>query len=239
MTRKLLMGLILGLLLGGMTALRVSAQDEPRDKPRTPQGEATAPTDREKPDAAPRPAREVRERLREARQREVQTRREAPGPEIEQVVNRLKARLQDLREKQKKLVEAKASEQDQTEVREQITRTERELSALRERLAGGREPRDEFEAQARKIEEAGRRIRHIRAAAENLKAAGMDDVAQKLTEQAENMERDVRAARERLAGQREGRGGADPRDAEIRELRQQNERLQAEIRELQEKLEKR
>ncbi len=234
MTRKLMTGLILGLLLGGMTALRTPAQDEPRDKPRTPQGEATAPAERDKADAAPRPAREVRERLRE-----VVTRRESPGPEIEQVVNRLKARLQDMREKQKKLFEAKADEEDQAEVRAQIARTERELGAVQERLAGGREPRSEFEAQARKVEEASQRIRHIRAAAENLKAAGMDDVAQKLAEQAENMERDVRAARERLGRKREGRGGADPREAEIRELRQQNERLQAEIRELREKLEKR
>ena len=111
--------------------------------------------------------------------------------------------------------------------------------SLEQRLAGGRQPRPEFEAQARKIEEAARRLHHIRVAAENLKAAGIHDVAMKLTEQADKMEREIGEVKERLAREMERSGSPDPRDAEIRELRNQNERLQTEIRELRQKLERR
>jgi chromosome segregation ATPase len=158
---------------------------------------------------------------------------EAPGD------SHLKERLQDLRARQKKLDEANAPERARAEVREQIAGTERELNAVRERLDQGGKPRPEFEAQVRQIEEAARRIHHIRVAAENLKAAGVHDLAIKLTEQAQNMEREVGEAKERLARQMDRPGGADPRNAEIRELRDQNERLKVEIRELREKLEKR
>ena len=61
----------------------------------------------------------------------------------------------------------------------------------------------------------------------------------KLTEQADKMEREIGQVKERLAREMERPGSADPRDAEIRELRNQNERLQTEIRELRQKLERR
>jgi hypothetical protein len=230
--------LILGLLLGGVTALRASAQDDLRDKARAIQKEAAALAEQGRKDAAERLTKEAQELVREAERREAQAKQEAPRPEMEREVGHLKERLQDLLVKQKKLDEANAPERDRAEVREQIAGTERELNAVRERLAAGHQARPEFEAQVRMIEEAARRTHHIRVAAENLKAAGIHDLAMKLTEQAEKMEREIGEAKERLAREMDRPGGPDPRDAEIRELRQQNERLQAQIRDLRQKLER-
>jgi hypothetical protein len=239
MLRTISKALILGLLLAGVTILRASAQDELRDKARAIQKEAAVLAEQGHKEEAERLTKEAQELVREAELRAVQAKQETPRPEIEQAIGHLKERLQDLLVKQKKLVEAKASERDRAEVREQIAGTERELNAFRERSAAGHQARPEFEAQVRMIEEAARRTHHIRVAAENLKAAGIHDLAMKLTEQADTMEREVGEARERLAGKMDRPGGLDPRDAEIRELGQQNERLQAEIRELRQKLDKR
>jgi chromosome segregation ATPase len=239
MMRTISKALILGLLLGGVTALRASAQDDLRDKARAIQKEATALAERGRTEDAQRLTKEAQELLREAERREAQARQTTLRPDIEREVGHLKERLQDLLVKQKKLDEANAPERARTEVREQIAGTERDLNAVRERLDGGHQARPDFEARVRQIEEAARRTHHIRVAAENLKAAGIHDLAMKLTEQAEKMEREIGEAKERLAREMDRPGGADPRDTEIRELRQQNERLQAEIRELRQKLDKR
>lgn len=239
MMKMILKGVILTLLLGVPTLARASEADESREKARAFHRAAAALAEIGRTQAAEQLEREAQEILRDADRREGRDQGEALRPEMEREIGNLKERLQDLRVKQRKSAEANAPEPDQAEVREQIARTERELNALRERLGGGHTHRPEFEAQARKFEEAGRRIHHMRVAAENLKAAAIHDVAVKLMEQAEAMEREVREAKERLAREMDRTGGPDPREAEIRELREQNERLSAEIRELRAKLEKR
>jgi predicted nucleic acid-binding Zn-ribbon protein len=81
----------------------------------------------------------------------------------------------------------------------------------------------------------------MRVAAQNLKMAEMHDVAHKIMEQAEAMERDVQEAKQRLAeamheGQeRHGEHGPDV----VRELKKEIERLRAEVKELSQKVEKR
>jgi hypothetical protein len=239
MMRTISLAMILALLLGRATVLQASQADELRDKANKFQKAAAALADIGRTEAAEQLKREAQAILREAERQESEVKRESPRPGIEREIGHLKKRLQVLRVTQEVQDEANASEQDQAVVREQISGTERELRALTERLAAGHQPRPEFETQARKIEEAARRLRHIRVAAENLKAAGIHDVAIKLTEQADKMERDIGAAKEQLARQMDRPGGPDPRDAEIRELRKQNERLQEEIRELRQKLERR
>jgi hypothetical protein len=239
MMRPISMAMILALLLGGATVLQASQADELRDKANKFQKAAAALAEIGRTEAAEQLKREAQAILREAERQESEVKRESARPGIEREIGHLKQRLQDLRVKQKKQVEANASDQDQAVVRKEISVTERELRALTERHAGGQQSRPEFEAQARKIEEAARRLHHIRVAAENLKMAGLHEPAIKLTEQADNMEREIGAAKERLAREVDRSGGPDPRDAEIRELRQQNERLQAEIRELRQKLERR
>jgi chromosome segregation ATPase len=239
MMRTISMAMILALLLGRATALRASQPEELRSKARAFQRAAAALSEIGRTEAAEQLKREAQEIIREAERQESQVKRESPRPEIEREIRHLMERLQDLRVKQKKQVEKNASEQDQAVVRERISGTERELRALTERLAAAHQPRPEFDAQARQIKEAAQRLHHIRVAAENLKAAGIHDVAVKLTEQADKMERDIREAKERLANVMDRSGSPDPRNAEIRELRKQNERLQEEIRELRQKLERR
>ncbi len=239
MTRLISNALMLGFLLGGVTTLRASQADVLRDTAMTIQKAADVLAERGRPDAAERLEREARELIREAERQEVRGQREMPRPDMEREIGQLKERLQLLLAKERKLREAQAPERERAEVREQISGTEHELVALRERMGRGGQPHPEFEAQARKIEEAARRLHHVRAAALNLKAAGVHDLALKLTREAEKMERELGKAKEQLARDMPRSSAPDPRDAEIRELRQQNERLQAEIRELRQKLERR
>jgi hypothetical protein len=236
MLRTISKGLVLALLAGAVTTSSALAQNELRDKARAIQKEAAALAKRGETQAAKRLEREARERLGAADQRDSQAERQAPRPETERAVEQLEERLQDLLQKQKKLTEANTPEREL--VGREIARTEHELNAVRERLGGGRPPRPEFEARARMIEEAARRLQHIHVAAENLKAAGIHDLAIKLTEQAEMMERELGEAKRQLAREMDRPGGSDPRDAEILELSKQNERLQAEIRALRRSLEK-
>ncbi len=228
---------LVAILFGLATAAHAFQTDELREKARAMQKEAVALAERGRADAAERLNREATELIEEDERQEVRAREKGPRPEIEREIGHLKERLQDLLAKEGELRERDAPEPEPMEVREQIAGTERELVALRERIGGKSRP--EFEAQARKIEEAALRIHHIRVAAENLKAAEAHDLAMQLMEKAEIMERDLREAKERLAGEMDRRGKPDPRDAQIRELREQNERLQAEIRELRQNLERR
>lgn len=231
---------LLGLLfLGAASTAQEFQADELREKAIAMLRESAGLAQEGSVDSAKRLEKEALELLREADRQEVGGREKAPRPEIEREIGHLKERLQDLLARERQLREMDAAEPERAEVREQIAGTERELKALRKRLDGSRPPRPEFEAQARKIEEAGRRIHHMRVAAENLKAAEIHDVAMQLMEKAEVMEREVVEAKERLAGEMERRGKPDPRDAEIRELREQNERLRDEIRELRQNLERR
>ncbi len=238
MMRTFLKGLTIALLLVGATTLRASAQGELREKARAMQKEAAALAERGRGDAAERLNREATQLIEEAERQEVRARDNGPRPEIEREFGHLKERLQDLLARQRQLREKDAPEPERAEVREQIAGTERELAALRERMGDG-PPRPEFEAQARKIEQTTRRIHHIRVAAENLKAAEAHDLAMQLMEKAEAMEREVGEAKERLVREMEQRGKPDPRDAEIRELREQNERLRGKIWELRQNLERR
>jgi hypothetical protein len=101
--------------------------------------------------------------------------------------------------------------------------------------------RPEIREQAEKLEAATRRIHHLRSAAENLKAAEEHDLAHKLMEKAEDMERDVQEAKRRLAAEIHGdeeRRRDFPLEI-VRELKAEIERLRAEVRELSQKVEKR
>ena len=232
MMRTISKALMCVLLLTGATALRASQQDEQQDKLKAIQTKLAALKEQGRTEAIPqleREAGEIREALRQ---------RGSPQPEIEREIAHLKERLQELLVKQRKQGEPSKLERVQAERRELIARIERERAAMMKGLDGGGGLRPEFEARARSIEESARRLHHVRVAAENLKAAGALDLAGKLTLQAETMEREIGAAKEQLAREMDRAGGPDPRDAEIRELRQQNELLKARIREMRTFLEK-
>lgn len=141
----------------------------------------------------------------------------------------LKERLQDLRAAKEKAEAAKAPEQEIRELREQINGTERKLGELMRRHQKPEIPPQHRE-HAEKLEHTARRIRHVRMAAENLKAAEMHDMAHELMNRAEAMEKELHAAKAEFAHAMKVRGSET--GEEIHKLRNENEHLRAELNEL-------
>lgn len=229
-----LSGMILGLLLfccGGV--LVASEADELRERAKALREKASISVEQGKPDQAKRLEREAIELLLAAERMDLNAKgrgEKGDRPGIDKEVHRLKERLQNLLAKERKMREANAPEQELAEMHEQIAGMERELKQIHAPHAGQGEVPLEFRAQAEKLEIAGRRIHHLRVAAQNLKMAEMRELAHKLIEQAEAVERDVQEARQRLAeemhkGQeRHGEHGPD----DVLELRAEMRRLRAE-----------
>ena len=158
-------------------------------------------------------------------------------PEIQQ----LKERLQDLRGAMKKAEVSGASEEEKNELREQIHQTEQKLAHMTEHLGQqpGKEIPPQFRERAEKIEMAARRIKHVQAAAENLKAAEMHDMAQELMKTVETMEHELHGAKAELAKEmqaalehREPKNREPEHRDEPQDLKAENERLRQELNEL-------
>lgn len=238
-------GMIFGLLLfccGGV--LFASDSDELRERARALRKKASISAEQGNQEQAERLERESAELLEAAERMEVKARgrgEKGDRPGIDKEVHRLKERLQDLRAKEQQMRKGKAPEQELAEVHEQISGIERELKQIHAHHAGHGEHPPEARAQAEKLEIVSRRIQHLRVAAQNLKMAEEHDLAHKLMEKAEAMERDVAEARQRLAAEthkgQERRGEHGPDD--VRELKEEIQRLRAEIKELSQKIEKR
>lgn len=141
----------------------------------------------------------------------------------------LKERLQDLRAAREKAEAAKAPEQELHKLREQISGAERKLGELMKRHQKPDLPPQHRE-QAEKLEQTSRRIRHVRMAAENLKAAEMHDMAHDLMNRADAMEKELQAAKEEFA--QAMKAHAPEKSEEIHKLRNENEHLRAELNEL-------
>ena len=124
----------------------------------------------------------------------------------------------------------------------EIEETERLLIRIRKAAHADELPAGpaeaEFDIASAKIEDAHRRIEHLRVAAENLRAAGIPRLADELIQKAEAWDRQLEESRRRVEAERAARHG-DPRDTEIHELQEQNERLRDEVRALREELERR
>ena len=166
---------------------------------------------------------------------------------IEMKARQLKERLQDLISKSRQLREANAPDQQLADVQAEISEIEQNLRAIHEKHSDKANHREyqgihgEFRQQAEKLEAASRRIHHIRVAAENLKQAELHDVAHQLMETAENIEQDVKRAKQRLAKEMHN-ANAQPREHgadSMQELRNENERLKQMIKELSRKIENR
>jgi len=190
-------------------------------------------------DQAERLEQEAGELLKAAERMELKAKgqgEQGDRPGIDKEMQRLKGQLQELLAKEKKLREAKASEKELSAVREQIAGTERELHAIHARQ--GKLP-PEFREQAEKLEAASRRIHHLRVAAENLKMAEAYDLARQLMEKSEAMEREVQEGKKRLAAEIQKAHGREHGPDVVRELMEEIERLRAEVKELRQKVEKR
>ncbi len=242
MQRTTLSGMILGLLLfccGGV--LLASEADELRERAKALRKKASISTEQGKPDQAERLERESGELLEAAERLELKAKgrgEKGDRPGINKEVHHLKERLQDLRAKEQKMREANSPEQELAELREQISGTERKLKQIHAHHAKQGEHQPEFHKQAEKLEIAGWRIHHLRVAAQNLKMAEEHDLAHKLMEQAEAMERDVQQAKQSLAAEAQERHGEHGPDV-VRELKDEIQRLRAEVKELSQKVEKR
>lgn len=141
----------------------------------------------------------------------------------------LNERLEDLRSALKTAEAGSVPERERDELRAQLVQTERKLMEVLKRGEHRGFP-EKFRAQVEKLEHANRRVRHIRVAAENLKAAEMHDMAHDLMQKAEVLEREIHAAREGL--EREMAGGEErghELGGEIRELRSENQKLKEEL----------
>jgi hypothetical protein len=146
----------------------------------------------------------------------------------------LKDRLRDLLSKERIMRDERAPESELMKVRGEIADIERALNKIQAHHAERGEHRPEFRAQIEKLERVGQRLHHLRVAAEHLKLAEEHDLAHKLMEKAADIERDVHAAKLRLAA--EMRAGSEHHEAEqpdlVSKLKEENERLRAELREL-------
>jgi len=85
------------------------------------------------------------------------------------------------------------------------------------------------------MQEATRRLQHLRQAAEHLQAAGMPEMAKEAIHRAEEIERHVRDEQERRA-RTERESVQDHRDRALDELRQELKEIRQELRALRERL---
>jgi peptidoglycan hydrolase CwlO-like protein len=169
---------------------------------------------------------------------ETADRLEGKRPKVsEEEIEKLHGHLKDLLDKQRRMKEAGAPERDLAEIRERIVKTERELDGLRGafkgQVEGKKGPGFHPEIMA-KLEETGRKIRHLRIAAENLHAAGAPDLAKQILEKAEIMEREAREAKMRMMEEAKHRGGPEIGgiQAQVEQLRREFGRLREEMKEL-------
>lgn len=237
-----LAGMVFGvLLLSGIGILVASEADELRERARAVQKEAAALAERGEKEQAIRLQKESEELLKAARQLEVKAKGHSDKPErpdIDKAARSLHERLEDLHAQHRKLTETKASEKELAEVREQIERAEAELRKV-QKLRSGQAEHHPTNPQAEQLEAATKRIHHLRVAAENLKQADAHELAQKILEQAQSMEREVQAAKARLAMEAQRAKSSEHNHDALQELRAEVERLRAEIKELRQQNEKR
>lgn len=199
--------------------------------------------ERERPDKA-----EYRERAekRERVQAEIK-RLEADGKleEAERLKQRLgeldapkqrdprSAELAELKERHARLTDEIAALRKDGR-HDEAARQEQEARHIRERLEladQGREPKRAFQPAVPEAEQAHRKLEHLRAAAENLRAAGVHDAAESIAQQARQIERELHA---RAVQPREGHAEAPPF---ARELHEQIGALRHEVGELRRQLE--
>lgn len=232
--------LLVGLTLLGVGAVVWSSEaDELRERAEALRKKAAAVAAEGKPELAEQLEREAATLLEAAERTQPKPRRDrAEHADRERETRLVKEQLKDLVRLEEKLREKNAPERELDAVRQQIAKSERRLQQLH---GAHDEPRPEHRAQVEKLAAAGRRLEHLRAAAEHLHAADLHDMAHHVAEQAERLEHDLRAAKERLAAEASGPHGppAEHLPDFVRELRQELQQLRAELQELRQKIEPR
>ncbi len=232
MRRVLVTTLMLLMLIALAPRLMAAEPGELREKARAIKREAVELKERGRAQAAEELARKAAE-LAEAAERMEERRPQ----DLEQHVEKLHQKLKELLDKERRMQEARAPGRDLDEIRERIARTERELdevAAAHRRRAEerkGAEPRPEMMAKA---EEAVRRAKHFRIAAENLQAVAAEDLAHQFFEKAEDAEREAREIKRRMMDEGKRRGGPELEaiPSQVEALRHEVVRLRGEMNEL-------
>lgn len=170
------------------------------------------------------------------------------GPKPESAGDRIRVEkfrglLKDMVDKERRMKESGASEKDLDEIRERIAKAKAEFaqSGFPRRFGGLKGPGPFGPAlpeMMAKLEETGRRIKHLRTAAENLREAGADDLARDVMEKAEQMEREAREAKMRFTKEKEHPPAPKmgPFGGPLLEMRQEIDRLRAELNELRQRV---
>jgi DNA repair exonuclease SbcCD ATPase subunit len=243
MKRLAFPSVILGLFLFGSTGSIVASDaDELRDRAKAMRAKAALLMEQGNKDLARRIEMESEELLEIAERLQAKPNAKLAkdiGPSVDKEVFQLKDRLQDLLHKERSIRENRGNESDLHRVREEIAEIERSLQKIHRQHPDKAENRPEFRAEIAKLEKAGQRMHHLRVAAEHLKLAEEHDLAHKMMEQAESIERDVHAAKRRLAAEMhsETEQNKDRPDV-IAQLKEENERLKNSLRELKQRFDK-
>ncbi len=187
-------GVMVAVLFAVAPGLFASEADELREKAQAMKKEAVELQERGRVDAAEALARKANELM------EFAARSEKDRPKVSpEEIEKLKGVLKDMIAKERKMKESGASGQELAEMQVRIAKTEQEIAklhALRGGPSAGRRgpkgPEGRMPGMAEQLEDVGRRVKHFRIAAENLRAAGADDIARQLMMQADEMERAAR-----------------------------------------------
>lgn len=233
--------------IAGEARLLASEADELRHKAAGLQKEAAALAEQGRRDAAEEHARQAAKLLEEAERQELAAAHERNGgkghPELERAEREMadhREHIQELARQREKLQATGGPREEVERLTDAIAAAKGQLQAMEMKFRGAvaafRGTREDQPDWRRKLEETGRRIKHFRVAADNLRAVGADDLAHQLTEKADVLERGARAAKAEFAarGERHERPLAELGElhGQIRELREAVEHLRAEVQEL-------
>lgn len=153
----------------------------------------------------------------------------------------IERRVTELKKKEAELREAGHNEDADRiheEARKFVAQADQRFEAMKKEIARRESNRKEGGKQSPEMAEGKLRLIHLRAAAQNLKAAGMDDAAHRIAEEAERLEQSLRRDAPVKEPGREVRAEAVEQVQEmhraLRELHAEVESLRREVRELKE-----
>lgn len=151
-------------------------------------------------------------------------------------VRQLKKRLEGLRDQEQ--LRARSDEAEIRKLHEHIATAEHKLQEIA-RHADDDKSRPERQSPQERLEQARRRLHHLRVAVENLKLADMPDLAEQVAEKAEATERELQDAAERMAVRlrEEHEKRAESDSDRNRDLQEAVEQLRAEVKELRKRIE--
>jgi hypothetical protein len=234
--------LFVGFMLLTSSALFASDIDDLRNKAKSMQTKAARLAEQGKMDQAQHLENESKKLLEMAERLEANFRDRGESESAfrkDREVSQLKDRLNDLRNKERILRDENGSQSDFEKVHGEIADIERELHKIHsrhsERMHG--QPKNlhpQHRAQMEKLERVGQRVQHLRIASQHAKQAEVHELAHQLMAKAEDIERDMQAAKKQLAA--EIQAFAEQPTAGhselVSKLKEENERLRAEIDEL-------